>query len=297
MKHFQIRAEMDTSPTGIWSLINCGESATVEFKSRLPSEEIIARNLVAFANTKGGILIIGVEENGTVIGIPNSEVGQTLERLTAIAKKLLPFPIHVGVADVEGQSIVFAALPPAPTEVGPITTSRGQYFIRKGTAAIPGNLELAWFRDKPPKVSMQKTMKAFVAMSFREEEEPALVDYFYAMKRSVAATCLPIELVRMDLQEGDYEISQEIMNRIDEADILIADFTLNSRNVYFELGYARGCKCRVIQTAHKDTQLEFDIRNWRTVLYRNATELEKKLAPALTEAYADVQNNGGPATT
>ena len=289
--------DTDTTPDGILALIRGGESDTVEFKTRLPPEEIVARNLVAFANTRGGILIIGVGDKGEIIGVPDPEIGRTMERLTAITKKLLPYPVEVGVVAAQGKSLVFAALPPAPSEVGPITTSRGQYFARQGAAAVFGNLDLAWFQDNPPVVPEErKRMKTFVAMAFREEQEPALVDYFGAMQRAVGATGLPIELVRMDLQEGDYEISQAIMDRIDEANILIADFTLNSRNVYFELGYARGRKCRVIQTARKGTQLEFDIRNWRTVFYRNATELEQKLTPALKEAYAVVQKTGGPTT-
>ena len=126
----------------------------------------------------------------------------------------------------------------------------------------------------------------FVAMSLRVEEEPALVDYFAAISRAVATTGLPMSVERIDLQEGDYEISQEIMNRISEADIVLADFTLSPLNVYFELGFARGCGRTIIQTARRDTSLEFDVRNWRTLFYRNATELEEKLVPELRRAYS-----------
>ncbi len=34
---------------------------------------------------------------------------------------------------------------------------------------------------------------------------------------------------------------------------------------------------RVIQTCHEDTQLEFDIRGRRTLIYTNATMLEEGL--------------------
>jgi len=290
-------ADVDTTREGILALVREGESETVEFKTRLPSDEILAQNLVAFANTRGGVLIIGVGDGGEVIGVAEADVGSTMERLGTVASRLLPYPVQVGTVEIDGRSIVFAALRPAPPEVGPVTTSRGQYFARQGTAAVFGDLDYAWFQKQPPSMPASKRrVQAFVAMSFREEEEPALVDYFAAMQRAVTATGLPIDLVRMDLEEGDYEISQKIVDRIEEADIVIADFTLNSSNVYFELGYARGCRCRVIQTARKGTQLEFDIRNWRTVFYRNATELERKLAPALTEAYASVEGSGGPAT-
>jgi nucleoside 2-deoxyribosyltransferase len=128
-----------------------------------------------------------------------------------------------------------------------------------------------------------KSIACFIAMSFREDVDAALVDYYAAMKRATTATDLNINLRRVDHIDGDYEISQKIMNEIDQADIVLADFTLNSPNVYFEVGYARGKGRPVIQTARKGTNLEFDIRNWRTVIYSNATELEEKLAIQLQE--------------
>jgi hypothetical protein len=137
--------------------------------------------------------------------------------------------------------------------------------------------------DGPP----PEKVVVFVAMSFREEEEPALVDYYEAMKRAAKATDYPIELDRID-EPGDFEISQEIMDRIQAADIVIADFTLSPPNVYFEAGFARGCPKRIIQLARKETHLEFDVRNWHTLFYRNATELEAKLMPELVGAYGQV---------
>jgi nucleoside 2-deoxyribosyltransferase len=140
----------------------------------------------------------------------------------------------------------------------------------------------------PPLRSAERQIVAFVAMSFREEEKPALVGYYRAIKRAVEGVSLPIELRRIDFVDGDYEISQQIMDEIDQAEIVITDFTLSARNVYFELGYARGKQKRIIQTARKETTLEFDVRNWRTMFYRNATELEEKLVPELRAAYNDV---------
>ena len=73
--------------------------------------------------------------------------------------------------------------------------------------------------------------------------------------------------------EGGYEISAEIMQQIGDCDALLGDFTLSPDNVYFEVGYARGRGTPIIQTCRRDTELEFDVRNWRTLFYRNATEL------------------------
>ena len=50
-------------------LIEDGENLTVEFKQRFSSEEKIAKEMIAFANTKGGIIIFGVEDDGRICGV------------------------------------------------------------------------------------------------------------------------------------------------------------------------------------------------------------------------------------
>jgi nucleoside 2-deoxyribosyltransferase len=120
-------------------------------------------------------------------------------------------------------------------------------------------------------------IRVFVAMSFHEEEEPALVDYFQAMLRAAEKAHREFTLIRLDHVEGDYAIIDRIYKEIDAAHLVIADLTLSSPNVYLEIGYARGRRKHVIQTCRSDTQLEFDVRGGRTLMYRNATTLEHKL--------------------
>jgi nucleoside 2-deoxyribosyltransferase len=120
-------------------------------------------------------------------------------------------------------------------------------------------------------------VRVFVAMSFRERDEPALIDYWHAMLRAAERARREFILVRLDKLDGDYEIVERIYREIDAAQLVIADLTLSSANVYLEIGYARGRQKRVIQTCRSDTRLEFDVRNRRTLVYQNATTLEDKL--------------------
>lgn len=124
-------------------------------------------------------------------------------------------------------------------------------------------------------------------MAFRFEEEPALVDYFEAIKRAVARSGAPIVVNRVDLDEGDYEVTQEVIDRLSAADFVLADFTLGSPNVYFEAGVARGAGKYTLRTARRGTELPFDIGTWRTIFYVNATQLESALLPALANAYQE----------
>lgn len=53
----------------IQSLIEQGENGGVEFKRSDVRPESLAKEIVAFSNTNGGTLLIGVDDNGTVTGI------------------------------------------------------------------------------------------------------------------------------------------------------------------------------------------------------------------------------------
>lgn len=86
-------------------------------------------------------------------------------------------------------------------------------------------------------------------MSFREEEEPALVDYWQAMLRAAEKARREFDLIRLDQVEGDYEIVERIYREIDGAHLVIADLTLSPPNVYLEIGYARGRGSRLFRRA------------------------------------------------
>jgi hypothetical protein len=245
--------------------------------------------LSAFANTQGGTLILGVNDKAEIIGLTEPEAQEALTRLRRVASSLLPMPVEIVETRLSGKIIVYADVDPAPEHLRPTVTATGQIYLRRGsTSQLVGTTEVSTLLEGQESLQVRsgRRCRVFVAMSFRQEQEPALVDYYAAIERAVVATQLPLDLVRIDLVDGDYEISQRIMDEIDTCEIIVADFTLTPPNVYFELGYARGCKNKqIVQTCRKDTVLDFDVRNWRTEFYRNATELEEKLIPALRSAY------------
>ncbi|HTK20886.1 MAG TPA: ATP-binding protein [Mucilaginibacter sp.] len=50
-----------------------GEGVTLDFKKTITSCEKIARTMVAFANNKGGRLLIGVADDGAIKGVKNED--------------------------------------------------------------------------------------------------------------------------------------------------------------------------------------------------------------------------------
>ncbi|MGH2574870.1 MAG: AlbA family DNA-binding domain-containing protein, partial [Ignavibacteria bacterium] len=65
-------------------LIENGENGRVEFKRKFTSPEKIAKEMIAFANTKGGKILFGVDDNRSVIGV-ESEKGE-IELIETAAK-------------------------------------------------------------------------------------------------------------------------------------------------------------------------------------------------------------------
>ncbi len=54
-------------------LTSPGEGQFLEFKRRVPEEERIAKEVIAFANTHGGRLLLGVDDDGTLVGVKDAE--------------------------------------------------------------------------------------------------------------------------------------------------------------------------------------------------------------------------------
>jgi hypothetical protein len=61
------------SSSYIKNLIKSGENQKLDFKFEISDSRKIARTLVAFSNTDGGTLLIGVKDNGRISGIRSDE--------------------------------------------------------------------------------------------------------------------------------------------------------------------------------------------------------------------------------
>jgi predicted HTH transcriptional regulator len=62
-----------TNIMNIKKLILEGEGQCLDFKKRITNCEKIAKTMVSFANNKGGILLVGVSDDGTISGLKSEE--------------------------------------------------------------------------------------------------------------------------------------------------------------------------------------------------------------------------------
>lgn len=66
-----------------------GEGRHLEFKNRVPRPERIAREVIALANTDGGKVLVGVDDDGSVLGVKDAEEEFYALR-TALADRITP---------------------------------------------------------------------------------------------------------------------------------------------------------------------------------------------------------------
>lgn len=76
-------------------LVSGGESVTVEFKRKVAHPEKIIKELVAFANTRGGYLFIGVNDDGTIPGLkfPEDHIYLLEKAIEKYCRPALPYDI------------------------------------------------------------------------------------------------------------------------------------------------------------------------------------------------------------
>ncbi|MFF4146191.1 helix-turn-helix domain-containing protein [Streptomyces sp. NPDC001698] len=268
-----------------------GETESVEFKQKLNNVKVAVQLIAGMANSNGGVIFVGVDDNGNPIGLSEEALILSRTAVRRAADSLFPDHIPSGYLStreirLQEGAILAIQVPALPDQMKPLRTADGSVYVRRGT-------ETHKEASSPPPESASKLSERevgiFVAMSFQVEREPALVDYYEAMKRAIQRTGLRCHVNRVDEVEGDYEITAQIEKMITTADIVIADFTLNSPNVYYEAGIARGANVYTIRTARKDTDIPFDVGTKKFILYANATQLEEALIEPLQKASVEAQ--------
>lgn len=86
--------------TALSDLVALGEGFTIEFKRSLSSD--LGREICAFANATGGVILLGVDDDGTVCGVEANN--RMKSRVQSIARSADP-PISVEVESM-GDALV-----------------------------------------------------------------------------------------------------------------------------------------------------------------------------------------------
>ncbi len=104
------------------NLIALGEGFTIEFKRSMPSD--LGREICAFANATGGVILIGVDDAGTIVGV--ADHNRLKSQVQNVARSADP-PVAV---EVESAGNVLRVT--IPEQHGKPYSFGGRFYIREG---------------------------------------------------------------------------------------------------------------------------------------------------------------------
>ena len=132
--------------------------------------------------------------------------------------------------------------------------------------------------------------KAFVAMWFNPSMDDAWREGI-----SAALTECGYRPVRVDNEEFNGDVVDQIIAEIKESRFIVADLTGHRNGVYFEAGYAMGMGLQVIWTCHKDhgKETHFDAAHFNQIRWETPEQLQEKLINRIRATIGKAAVSGG----
>lgn len=99
-------------PLELLDIISLGETSTVQFKRTIESTDKLAAEICAFANSSGGMILFGVDDDGTVCGLDSEEVRSLNSRIANVSSNNVREPVFpmAEVVKVEEKSVLVVSI-------------------------------------------------------------------------------------------------------------------------------------------------------------------------------------------
>ncbi|MCF6268896.1 MAG: ATP-binding protein [Melioribacteraceae bacterium] len=133
----------------IKEVIANGENSTTEFKRRFSTHNKIAKEIIAFANTKGGVLLFGVDDDGSIYGVESEkEIAELFkETVEDYCEPLINYKLKF--MELFGREIVVAEIPSSNLKPHRIQDyqkeldlSTAEVYVRVNDKSIPASKEM-----------------------------------------------------------------------------------------------------------------------------------------------------------
>jgi predicted HTH transcriptional regulator len=119
-------------------IISVGETSKVQFKRELDNQDKVAAELIAFSNSKGGILLFGVEDKtGNLTGLDYEALQKTSNTISTIANELVKPAVYittevvtVDVSDDKKKSVLVISVDEGVSK--PYKDKNGTIWIKQG---------------------------------------------------------------------------------------------------------------------------------------------------------------------
>ncbi len=91
-------------------MIDQGEGARTEFKRKISSPRKIARTMISFANSGGGIILFGVDDDGTIVGVESEKTEVEFIRTAGMIFADPPVVPVIEIIPYRGKDVIAAII-------------------------------------------------------------------------------------------------------------------------------------------------------------------------------------------
>lgn len=120
-------------------LIEEGENIQCEFKRHFTTPEKIAKEMIAFANTKGGYLIFGVDDDKEVVGVDSEKSESEMIKDAAENYCEPPLVYSIDFIEVHGKEVVVTSIPESGNKPHRIQDYQNELDINKAVVIVRVN--------------------------------------------------------------------------------------------------------------------------------------------------------------
>jgi len=113
-------------------LIGRGEDSRSQFKQTITNPESLAGDLVAFSNSKGGRIVIGVNDQGTVVGLSADDIRRINQLLSNTATNLVRPSINPETENISVGGQLLMVITVAQGISKPYSDNNGVFWVKSG---------------------------------------------------------------------------------------------------------------------------------------------------------------------
>ncbi len=116
----------------ILNIIGRGEDSRHQFKRDISNIDALAAELIAFANTSGGLLLIGVADDGQIFGLSAADVSRLNQLLSNAASQAVRPPINPTTSNIRTRNGLVMMVDVTEGLNKPYVDTQGRIWVKSG---------------------------------------------------------------------------------------------------------------------------------------------------------------------
>jgi ATP-dependent DNA helicase RecG len=120
------------TPTELQAIIDRGEDGKHQFKANITNSEALAAEMVAFSNSQGGLILIGIHDDGHCTGLTRQDIGRLNQLISNTASQSVRPPINPQTENIAMPDGLVMVVQIAPGISKPYMDNNGLIWVKSG---------------------------------------------------------------------------------------------------------------------------------------------------------------------